>query len=255
MFKKKKKKLIIAKIFLLFTCLFFFPRLAYFSNLSPETIIDETNLERGKNSLKALNANQYLSRAANLKAEAIFSAQEFNHTIGQEKFSFWVKEAGYDYEIIGENLAIDFVSAQETIKAWLSSETHRKNLLNPRFSEIGVAVKEGELNGKKSIVVVQIFGSPRLSLNLAAKNEGVGEASQPIINPEPKPVYVNYRLKPLIADFVKSNAEGNSLYNKLFGSRSGPAGYFYYINYYILSALLIMVTIIGVIIIKQQKSK
>ena len=46
------------------------------------------------------------------------------------------------------------------MKAWLASPTHKKNILNPKFKEIGVAVKTANFEGHESILVVQIFGTP-----------------------------------------------------------------------------------------------
>jgi hypothetical protein len=46
------------------------------------------------------------------------------------------------------------------LKAWIDSASHKENLLNPEYQEIGVAVKEGKFENENSIVVVQIFGDP-----------------------------------------------------------------------------------------------
>ena len=42
----------------------------------------------------------------------------------------------------------------------MNSPTHRANIVNGRYREIGVAVLEGELEGQETTLVVQMFGTP-----------------------------------------------------------------------------------------------
>jgi hypothetical protein len=44
-------------------------------------------------------------------------------------------------------------------EAWMASPTHRANILNEKYKEIGVAVKEGKINGHETILAVVMFGS------------------------------------------------------------------------------------------------
>lgn len=138
----------------------FLPKIAYMASISPEGLIELTNIERERNGMDKLTVNHLLTQAAAKKASAIFEAQTFQHNISDKKFSNWVQEAGYQYSYIGENLAMDFTAPESIIKAWLGSEPHKKNLLNVRFTEIGIAVAEGKFDGEATIVVVQIFGEP-----------------------------------------------------------------------------------------------
>ena len=55
----------------------------------------------------------------------------------------------------------------------MNSPLHKKNILNGKYTEIGIAVETGMVNGKEKTFVVQMFGSPRnsfLSLNNFAQN-------------------------------------------------------------------------------------
>jgi hypothetical protein len=63
--------------------------------------------------------------------------------------------------VAGENLAIGFVDSEEVAKAWEASSTHRQNLLEPSYREIGVAVVKGSFQGKETTLVVQFFGTPQ----------------------------------------------------------------------------------------------
>ncbi|MCK5211332.1 CAP domain-containing protein [Candidatus Parcubacteria bacterium] len=140
--------------------IFLLPQLAFLFSITDENIINITNKERIKENLNPLTANQLLGKAAYDKGQAIMASQRFGHNILDEKFSHWIKEAGYQYSYIGENLAVDFYTNEGIMKAWLKSPTHRKNILNEKFSEIGVAVVSGNLDGKETTLVVQIFGRP-----------------------------------------------------------------------------------------------
>lgn len=67
------------------------------------------------------------------------------------------KEFGYEYSIIGENLAAGQTSAIQVVQDWMNSEGHRANILRPEFTEIGIAVR---LGGDFGIYWVQEFGRP-----------------------------------------------------------------------------------------------
>ena len=67
------------------------------------------------------------------------------------------KEFGYEFWIIGENLAAGQHSPAEAITAWMNSPCHRQNILNPAFTELGVGVRVG---GDYGIYWVQEFGRP-----------------------------------------------------------------------------------------------
>lgn len=158
---------------------FLLPNVAYFSSITEKNIIDLTNQERLQKNLKPLQINKLLTDAAYKKGLNILENQTFAHTINEKKFSTWIHEAGYEYLYSGENLAIDFLTAEGAINAWMRSESHQKNILNSNFQEIGVAIVEGKFEEHNSIIIVQIFGSPI--------PETKKEENTPILN-----IYNNY---------------------------------------------------------------
>lgn len=120
------------------------------------TLVNKIRLNSG---LNALALNDQLNKAAMAKAEDIFVKQYFAHTSPEnKKFFAWIEESGYQYIYAGENLAADFYTPDGVINAWMMSPTHRKNLLNNRYWETGVAVKNGLLNNKETTIIVQLFG-------------------------------------------------------------------------------------------------
>lgn len=143
--------------------IFLLPNLAYLSSITPENIIKLTNQERQTAGLNILASNQLLTQAALTKAQAILESQNFNHNIDDKKFSAWIRDTGYDYSFVGENLAIDFVNSEDIMRAWENSPLHKKNLLSPYYKEIGVAAINGKFQGQDTTIVVQIFGTPSLN--------------------------------------------------------------------------------------------
>ncbi len=140
--------------------IFLWPKEAYLANITPEKIIQLTNEIRLDLGLNALSANQLLTKSAIDKAQAILDSQNFAHNIDDKKFSTWIKDNDYNYSFVGENLAIDFATSEGVINAWLESLAHKKNLINPRYQEIGVAAIDGIFDGINTTIVVQIFGTP-----------------------------------------------------------------------------------------------
>ncbi len=140
--------------------IFLLPGLAYLSTITPEKLIELTNQERQSQGLNSLTVNQLLTQAAIQKGQSILAANTFKHTINDKTFSSWVKDTGYNYSYVGENLAIDFMTSEGVMEAWNNSPLHKKNLLSPYYQETGIAAMPGKFQGQDTTVVVQIFGAP-----------------------------------------------------------------------------------------------
>ena len=129
-------------------------------SITANELIFLTNQERTGRFLPALTADPKLTLAAQNKIQDIFKKQYFSHNAPDgKKFSDWVKEANYQYLIVGENLAMGFGDSQQIIEAWMQSPGHRKNILMTQYKNIGIAVAQGQLEGKQVIMVVQYFGA------------------------------------------------------------------------------------------------
>lgn len=159
----KKRQLALPLIFLCIG-LFLLPQIGFLTSISEEAIIQLTNEERKKLGLNDLYANPLLKKAAYLKGQSIIEAQQFQHELNGRKFSSWIRDAGYNYSYTGENLAINFFTNEGAIKAWMESPTHKSNIINDKFTEIGVAVLEDNFNNEKTTLIVQIFGAPLVQL-------------------------------------------------------------------------------------------
>ena len=130
-------------------------------SISSGEIIALTNSSRVEAGLPELSVSDKLSVAAEKKARDMFANQYFDHNSPQGLTPWdFIKSAGYEYRYAGENLAIDFISANSVHRALMESSSHRANILNENYSQIGVAVVEDIFEGSKSIIVVEEFGMP-----------------------------------------------------------------------------------------------
>ncbi len=131
------------------------------STLSAKNVITITNRNRVENrNLPALKENSKLDASAEIKLKDMFAKQYFEHVspsgVGVSDLG---KEVGYEYIIIGENLALgSFTSDKALVDAWMASPGHRANILNSHYTEIGVAVGKGVFEGRTTWLAVQHFG-------------------------------------------------------------------------------------------------
>lgn len=147
--------------------------LGYASSISPQEVVRLTNVERQRNHLAAVRLDPQLSQAAAVKAGDMFARNYWAHVSpsGTQPW-FFISQAGYTYRYAGENLARDFADSTSVVQAWLASPTHRENLLSNRYQDIGVAVVNGQLAGRETTLVVQMFGT-RLAASSAVGSPGI----------------------------------------------------------------------------------
>lgn len=134
--------------------------LGYASYISPSEVVRLTNEKRISAGLSALSLNQELSAAAYTKGQDMISKDYWSHVApdGTQPWKFF-NQFGYKYRYAGENLARDFTDASSAVDAWMNSPTHRENILNPKYKEIGIGVVEGDLAGVDTTIIVQFFGA------------------------------------------------------------------------------------------------
>jgi len=127
----------------------------------PAVLVDLANEDRTDADLGTLTINPVLEEAARMKAEHMAQNEYFAHVSpdGVDPW-YWFYRAGYSFASAGENLAINFSDSKDVSRAWMDSPGHRANILNGKFTEIGIAAVEGMYKGRKTIYVVQLFGTP-----------------------------------------------------------------------------------------------
>ncbi|GAB4027726.1 MAG: hypothetical protein Fur0011_6440 [Candidatus Microgenomates bacterium] len=135
--------------------------LGFTSSITINEVVTATNSERIRAGLPTLSYSEKLADAARRKAANMLEEDYWAHNSPSGKTPWvWFKSAGYSYLYAGENLAKDFGSTDRMVAAWMASPTHRDNIVNAKYTEIGVAVVPGTLQGKDTMLVVQLFGTP-----------------------------------------------------------------------------------------------
>lgn len=156
--KSKNYTLILLALFIV-TGIMTLPKTAKASFITSQKLIELTNKERVASGLSPLTANPLLYSASLTKSHDMLKNNYFDHysPYGTTPWQF-IKQAGYQYLMAGENLAMDFQTSEGVHRAWMASGSHRANILNPNYENIAVAVAEGYLQGHDTTLVVQMFG-------------------------------------------------------------------------------------------------
>jgi len=133
------------------------------SFLTVEGIISFSNTHRTINGLQPLSENPLLNESALAKARDMFEKQYFAHDSPEGiGVSDLAESAGYEFITIGENLALgNFLNDEALVQAWMDSPGHRTNILNSRYTEIGVGVLKDSYQGRMTWIAVQHFGMPQ----------------------------------------------------------------------------------------------
>lgn len=150
-----KLKITFSRFFILIF-LFIFSITSFSSDKSEKKdIIKMVNKVRIEKNLPVLKENKKLNILADKKAKIMAKENNLSHTAGgYNSFSDLVKEANIEYLAVGENIARNWKTPDNVMKAWLNSSGHRANILNKKFTQIGVGKA---INSKGDIYWVQLF--------------------------------------------------------------------------------------------------
>jgi uncharacterized YkwD family protein len=117
-------------------------------------ILQLVNAERAKAGAEALSASSECTRLARMKSQDMVNNNYFSHQSPTYGSPFdMLKSNNVNYMYAGENIAMN-QSAEAAFKAWMNSEGHRKNILNPNFTELGVGIAS---KGNGSYIYTQLF--------------------------------------------------------------------------------------------------
>ena len=104
-------------------------------------ITELVNEHRAAAGLAPVTYSAKLSKAAQVRAVEI--EQSFSHTRPDGRyFSTVFAEHGISYRYSGENIAWGQKSPEEVVTAWMNSAGHRANILNAKFTELGVGYRQ-----------------------------------------------------------------------------------------------------------------
>lgn len=135
---------------------------AYASVINQDNIITQINKERMFRGISPLEVNYQLTDAAYKKSMHMIANDYFEHyAMGLSPWVF-ITNAGYEYLYAGENLAMDFETSEGMVRAWMNSKTHRGNILNPDYDDVGIGIVKGEYSdstgSRQTVMVTNMFG-------------------------------------------------------------------------------------------------
>lgn len=102
-----------------------------------EQVVALVNAERAKVGVGALTLDKEIEAAALVRAKEIETSFSHARPDGRS-FSTALTDAGITFRGAGENIAWGQRSPEEVVNAWMNSEGHRANILNAKFTKIGV---------------------------------------------------------------------------------------------------------------------
>jgi hypothetical protein len=152
--------------------------LGYATDISVAGLLSETNQERAAAGKPALSLSGKLNTAAQGKANHMIANNYWAHTSpdGVSPW-YWFGYAGYEYLVAGENLAYGFNTSSGVVNGWMNSSSHRANMLNGAYENVGFGIANGSnYQGGPNTVVVAHYGDPAV----------LAEESPPP-PPQPKP--------------------------------------------------------------------
>jgi uncharacterized protein YkwD len=135
-------------------------------DVSRGSLLQAMNEQRARRGLPPLHRNVRLDAAAADRIRDMFEFGYFAHVApdGTEPF-VWVKQRGYRYARVGENLAMGQTAARQVVAQWMASPGHRANILG-NFRDAGVAIASGVPTGRsRGYTFVAMYGredEPRL---------------------------------------------------------------------------------------------
>ncbi len=118
-------------------------------------VVTITNQYRKNNGLSAVKIDWQLSRVARYKSRDMRDQGYFSHNSPTYGSPFnMMRDFNISYTRASENIAAGQSSPRSVVSSWMNSSGHRKNILDPNVTHIGVGYAEG---GSKSTYWTQMF--------------------------------------------------------------------------------------------------
>jgi hypothetical protein len=142
-------------------------------------IVEHTNAFRKAEGLAAVRRNLALDRAARSFARYLAASGRFAPAADGRKPADRAKEAGYRFCSIAENLASNLDSrgftvdklARATVEGWKASPGHRRNMMLPYVTEIGVGIAQAPTADPKFLSVQLLARPESLSYEFTVTNK------------------------------------------------------------------------------------
>jgi uncharacterized protein YkwD len=155
----------------LYVFLFAWPRSEYFARQTAgladlqavrESMLAIVNAARMVEGRPPLVLDPKLNAAAQAHAQDMLARTYYSHESPEGSLPRRrVTAAGVSADVVGENLAAGQTSVENVMEAWLHSSDHRRNILEPRFTHLGVGLAVGSYQHKYKVLWVQDFARLR----------------------------------------------------------------------------------------------
>ncbi|MCZ4125651.1 CAP domain-containing protein [Streptomyces sp. H39-S7] len=111
------------------------------ANWRAQQVVGLVNVERLKHGCRRVAVNAKLTTAAQAHADDMAARGYYQHTTPDGTTpAARLSSAGYRWKRWGENIGKGSRNPQTVMDAWMRSASHRSNILNCAFREIGVGV-------------------------------------------------------------------------------------------------------------------
>lgn len=119
-----------------------------------QQMLQLVNKARAENNFPALKADQELTNVARIKSQDMIDNNYFSHNSPTYGSPFdMMKDFGINYVEAGENIAGN-QDVEKAHDALMNSPGHRKNILSPDFTHVGIGIKKG---GQYGYMYTQMF--------------------------------------------------------------------------------------------------
>jgi uncharacterized protein YkwD len=171
--------------------------------IDPNDIVLYINNERMKTGAPPLRINKTLALAAQKRADVILKYQNFSHQDPYEHIQLdtVLPMMKYPFRYASENIGMGDSSAMAFVGGFMSSPSHKANLLNPDLQETGVALVTGPYKQYYVNIAVQLFAIPATSEQyLGYKKEDAEQYKQLISDIEKQILLTQDRLANHVGD-------------------------------------------------------
>lgn len=109
-------------------------------------LLELHNQKRSEGRLSPLKPRTELSRAAQRHNDWMAKNNRLSHDEPGRGIGERVREEGYNWLWVGENIAMGYATPEAAVEGWMSSRGHRANIMNGRFTDVGFGVTKDEKN-------------------------------------------------------------------------------------------------------------
>ena len=106
------------------------------------------NEERAQAGVNPLSMNMSMMMAARFKSQSMVDLGYFSHTSPVYGQFNNIAQVLFNIDVWAENLAMGQRSPETVVNSWMTSPGHRANILNTRYTEIGIGYFEGRWTQK-----------------------------------------------------------------------------------------------------------